>query len=155
MDEEISMTKRIIYGIMTAIVFIGLVAIAYNYFQIELTWKQTVKGFANEIRLGNSYYGEDRTSKLIFLLQENGFESYSVKAFALKGFCVIELDENVYSLSNKLKLKVFNECLQPVSYVKVVAYDGNYFVEPVTGEYAPMPLARGERKAIIIKEEVK
>lgn len=167
MDEKITPSKRAIALLLVIGVTIGFSFLFYNFYLKELTWKQTVRDYVNSKmswekgvvqvrdRIGTvvGYTELSHAGELIFLLTESGFEAYGVKAFALKGFCVIELDENVYTLSNKLKLRIFNECLVPVNYVKVIASDGNYFIEPVTGEYAPMPLARGERKAIVVKDE--
>jgi len=151
MAEEITVSKKIIAGVIALIVFFGFILLSYDYFYKELTWKQTVKEYVERVRLGHSYYDGDRTSELIFLLKENGFETYSVKAFGLKGFCVIETDGNAFTLSLDLKLKIFDECLEPVQYIKVIAVDGNYFIDAWTGEYVPKALARGEKKAIVVK----
>jgi len=150
MDENITPSKRAIALIAVIGVIIGFSFLFYNFYLKELTWKQIVNNFVNEVRLGHSYYDGDRASELIFLLQESGFQTYDVNAFKLKGFCIIE--GNINQMTD-LAEKVFDNCIEPVQYIKLIAYDGNYFINAVTGEYAPMPLARGERKAIVVKNE--
>lgn len=166
MDEEITTTRRVIILIALIGVIIGFLFLGYTFYLKELTWKQTVNDFVSlrmqwedsESEVRNEYghvigkIKKDYAGELILLLNESGFETYRVKALALKGFCTVVLDENVYALSNELKLKIFNECLISVDYVKVIAFDGNYIIEPITGEYAPKDLAKGERKVIVVKE---
>lgn len=151
MDEKITPSKKAIALILTIGVAIGFAFLFYNYYIKELTWKQTVKEYTEKVRFGHSYYDGNRTTELILLLNEKGFESYGVNAFALKGFCIVEADTN--NLSNKLKLKIFNECLEPVKYIKLIAIDGNYFINAWAGEYVPKALARGEKKAIVVENE--